>query len=291
MPFRPASCLAALLVSAAQAIAVGAAAAPPVEQGSDKPSPTDAITAADPLLLADSALQGRRLFEAQMYLDRLAADPRPDALLLRAELALLQGRPHTTLALLALPGADATPACRAGAAAAMALLQIEQTGQAQARSEALDSRCSADAFHWRARGRIAYAMGDVRAATDAFRRALALRPSDRGTENDLAVSLIAAGDAEQAAMILAELLRHAPESGDVSLNLDFANAMRGIEPVRRPQDDDRQWSVRLETAGQGARQAGRIKLAESLLARAVIHRPRHDHGLWQQYAEVAGRDD
>lgn len=291
MPFRPASCLAALLVCAVQASGAGAASPPPVEQGSVDPGPADGGAAADPLLLADSALQGRRLFEAQMYLDQLAADPRPDALLLRAELALLQGRPHETLALLARLDDDSTPVCRTMAAAAMALLQVGQAGQAHARSEAFDSRCSADAFYWRARGRVAYAMDDIPAALASFRQALALRPSDRGTQNDLAVSLIAAGDAEEAARMLAELLRHAPEAGDIALNLDFANAMRGIEPVRRPQDDDRLWSLRLETAGQGARRASRIRLAESLLARALIHRPRHDDGLWQQYVEVAGHDD
>jgi Flp pilus assembly protein TadD len=291
MPCRPATCLAALLVSAAQATGAGAAPPPPVEQASANPDPSNGVAAADPLILADDALQGRRLFEAQMYLDLLAADPRPEALLLRAELALLRGRPHEALALLARPGADSTPVCRTGAAAAMALLQVGRAEQASARSEALDSRCSADPFHWRTRGRISYARRDIPGALAAFRQALALQPSDPGIENDLAVSLIAAGDAEQAAGMLTELLRQAPEASDVSLNLDFANAMRGIEPVRRPQDDDQMWSIRLEMAGQGARQARRIKLAESLLARALLNRPRHDDALWQQYAEVAGRDD
>ena len=83
----------------------------------------------------------------------------------------------------------------------------------------------------------------------------------------------------------------APEAADVSLNLDFANAMRGIAPARRPQDDDQMWSIRLQFAGRGARQAGRQKLAESLLARALLNRPRYDQGLWRQYAEVTARDD
>ena len=67
--------------------------------------------------------------------------------------------------------------------------------------------------------------------------------------------------------------------------------MRGIEPERRPQEDDDMWSLRLQFAGQGARQASRLDLAEALLARALINRPRYDHKLWQQYAEVTGRDD
>ena len=279
------------LLFAAQAPGANAAPPAPAEQAADKPLPTDVAPEADPLLLADSALHGRRHFEAEAYLERLAADPRPEALLLRAELALLSGRPRETIALLDRLDADPSLLCRAGTAAAMALLQLGEADQAKARSDALGDSCSHDAFFWRAQGRIAHARGDVGAAVAAFREALALHPSDDGTENDLAVSLIAAGDAEQASRLLSALRQRAPEAADVSLNLDFANAMRGIEPERRQQDDDQMWSLRLQFAGQGARQASRQKLAESLFARALLNRPRYDQGLWQQYAEVVGRDD
>lgn len=252
--------------------------------------PSD-TTEADPLLLADSALQGRRLFEAEAYLDRLAADPRSEALLLRAELALLSGDPREALILLDRVTADADLACRAGAAKAMALLQFARAEEAKAGLDMLGDRCSSDAFYWRSQGRIAYAKGDIATAVAAFRAALALHPSDPGMANDLAVTLIAAGDADQASSLLGVLLRRSPRATEVSLNLDFANAMRGMAPERRPQEDDDMWSTRLQFAGQGARQAHRQKLAESLLAQALLIRPRYDLGLWQQYSEVAGRND
>lgn len=291
MRSRLALCLMVPLLSAAQAPGANAAPPAPAEQAAGNPLPTAETSEADPLLLADSALHGRRHFEAEAYLERLVADPRPEALLLRAELALLSGRPREAIALLDRLDAEPSLVCRAGAAAAMALLQLGEADQANARSDALGNSCSDDAFFWRSQGRIAYARGDIDAAVAAFREALALHPSDDGTENDLAVSLIAAGDAEQASGLLSALRHRSPEAADVSLNLDFANAMRGIAPARRPQDDDHMWSIRLQFAGQGARQAGRQKLAESLFARALLNRPRYDQGLWRQYADVTARDD
>jgi hypothetical protein len=39
----------------------------------------------------------------------------------------------------------------------------------------------------------------------------------------------------------------------------------------------------------GARRAGRTGLAEALFLQALIERPRHDAGLWQQYSDVSGQ--
>lgn len=291
MRSRLVNCLMVALLSVARAS--GAHASPPdvAEHVPDNRLPSGEMSGTDPLLLADSALQGRRLFEAEAYRAQLAADPRPEALLLRAELALISGNPGEAIALIDRVGADSTFVCRAEAVATTALLQLGQPDLAKIRSDALGSSCWADAFYWRSKGRIAYARSDIDTSVAAFREALVLQPSDRGTENDLAVSLIAAGDAEQASRLLGALLHRSPDATDVSLNLDFANAMRGIEPERRPREDDDMWSLRLQFAGQGARQARRLDLAGALLARALINRPRYDHKLWQQYAEVTGRDD
>ena len=291
MRFRLVNCLMVALLSVVPAS--GAHASPPdvAEHVPDNLLPSGEMSGTDPLLLADSALQGRRFFEAEAYRAQLAADPRPEALLLRAELALLSGSPGEAIALIDRVRANSTYVCRAEAVATTALLQLGQPDLAKMRSDAVDNSCRADAFYWRSKGRIAYARSDIGTSVAAFREALVLRPSDQGTENDLAVSLIAAGDAEQASRLLGGLLDRSPDATDISLNLDFANAMRGIEPERRPHEDDNMWSLRLQFAGQGARQAGRLDLAEALLARAMINRPRYDHKLWQQYAEVTGRDD
>lgn len=271
----------------------GAIAAPsaasPMDVGNVPPATEGA--AVDPVILADRALQGRRIFEAEAYRALLAADSRPEARLLRAELALMSGDPTEAMALLGLVDADPMLRCRAGGVAAAALLQLEQLDRAQTQSDALKNSCWNDPFYWRAKGRIAYARSAFDAAVAAFREALVLDPSDQGTKSDLAVSLISVGNASEAAQLLAELLRQSPEAKDILLNLDYANAMRGIEPVRGPQEDDNMWSIRLQFAGQGAQQGGRKTLAASLLARALLNRPRYDQGLWQQYSEAGANND
>ncbi|MBL0915587.1 MAG: tetratricopeptide repeat protein [Sphingopyxis sp.] len=277
--------LAVLAWSVPAAAADAPAGEPQQTAPSDQPG-TDLIRA------ADLALQGGRLVEARLLLERLEVQgvpADPTIVLLKAELLLASGLPAEAKPLLAtLAGADA-PACRVATATALADIQTGAIGAAEAQLDAQAANCAADPVYWRATGWVALGLGRRAAAAEAYRRALALSPDSDAIRNELAVALIANGQAEEAAGLLAGVLGDQPYRQDVSLNLDFANAMLGRNPARRAWESDAFWSRRLETAAEGARQAGRAGLAEALFARALIERPRHDERLWQHYAEVAVR--
>lgn len=269
----------------------------------DDPSPPEA--AAPPragdrperIRAADLALQGGRLVEAQALLDDLRDQPGADQAddaqedqirLLHAELLLATDQPAEARQWLAALRGPEGQSCRASAALAMAEIATGELAAADTLLRGQEAPCAQDPVFWRALGQASLGLGRPAAAADAYRRALALQPGNDAVRNDLAVVLIATGDAAGAADLLADLLRREPGRQDATINLDFANAMLGRTPQRRVDDSDAFWSRRLQYAGSGARRAGRTGLAEALFAQALIERPRHDQALWRQYSEVAG---
>jgi predicted Zn-dependent protease len=240
---------------------------------------------------ADLALRGERLIEAQALLERLArmpldANQRDDVVLLRAEFMVATGRPVEARRLLETLGA-AREGCRVVAALAAADIQSDAFAAAEMDLRSAQGRCAEEPVYWRALGQASLRLKLSSAAVNAYRQALLLDPDNYGIGNDLAVALIADSKAAEAAGLLAAILRELPDRADVAINLDYAGAMLGQIPQRRPSDDDAFWSRRLQYAGSGARSAGRVGLAEALYARALLENPRHDETLWQQYAEVA----
>lgn len=241
---------------------------------------------------ADLALRGNRLIEARALLDTLdGLQPHGgrtgDVALLRAEFLIAMGRPIEARQLLETVGAEARAQCRVMAALAMADIQNQLFANAETQLRSAEGRCTEDPVFWRALGQASLGLGRSFAAVDAYRRALVLDPDDWGMQNDLAVALIADGNAIEALGLLAAILRQAPDREDVAINLDYAGATLGRIPQRRSVDNDAFWSRRLQFAGAGARHAGRLRLAEALYARALMECPRHDEALWQQYVEAA----
>lgn len=248
---------------------------------------------ADDLVRAvDLALRGERLIEVEALFERLGRMPlddrqRGDIVLLRAEFMVATGRPGEARRLLETLGAAAREQCRVVAALAAADIQTDAFASAERDLRAAQGRCADDPVYWRALGQAGLGLQLSSAAVDAYRRALILDPGNHGLQNDLAVALIADGNTAEAVGLLAGILREAPDRQDVAINLDYAGAILGQVPYRRPADDDAFWSRRLQYAGSGARHAGRAKLAEALYAQALMESPRHDETLWQQYAEAA----
>lgn len=251
-----------------------------------------ALPVADFVQAADLALQGGRLVEARILIERLddaGAGNDPTVALLRAELLLALGRPVEAKQILAMMAGSEPLECRVATAMALADIQTGALADAETRLDARTADCITDPVYWRAIGWVALGLGRRAAAAEAYRRALALRPENDAIRNDLAVALIANEQAEEAAGLLASLLDREPRRQDVALNLDYANAMIRRDPVRRPWESDAFWSRRLEMAAEGARRAGHSGFAEALLAKALIERPQHDERLWQQYSAVAVR--
>jgi len=241
---------------------------------------------------ADLALRGERLVEAQALFVRLGSmlldnRQRGDVALLRAELMVATGHPGEARQLLETLAVAAREQCRVVAALATTDIQIDAFASADRDLRAAQGRCAHDPVYWRALGRASLGLGLSAAAVDAYRRALTLEPDDHGLQNDLAVALTADGKTVEAIGLLAAILRKDPDRREVAINLDYAGAILGQIPYRRPADDDAFWSRRLQYAGSGALHAGRAKLAEALYAQALLENPRHDETLWQQYAEAA----
>lgn len=255
------------------------------------PVPED-VTRAQKVAAADLALQGNRLIEAQALLTQLAQTPGdPDEakiILMRAELMVATARPDAARALLATLGDRDVPICRVSTAYALADLQDGRLADADGRLQAQAAACSDDVVFWSALGQARLGLARAADAVDAYRHALALRTDSALLRNDLAVALLAAGEAGEANFILADLFTRHPTDMDVAVNLDFAGGMLGRMPQRRDSDDGSFWSRRLQAAGLGARRAGRANMAEALFAQALLARPRHDAELWRQYSEVAG---
>lgn len=284
---RVASCLIAAALSAVSPLS---AAASEAVAPSPVPVATSAAERAMLVHAADLALQGNRLVEAQTLLDRLAANPGDDrdlVDLMHAELLVATGRGAEALAILDTLDDRSGDGCRIRAAKGMASMQSGDLPGADAVLLGGAADCERDPVMLRARGRLHLARERPAAAADAFARALELRPDDDAIRNDLAVALIASGDAARAIPVLTALTRREPQATEARINLDYANGMLGQMPARRDADDDLSWSRRLQYAGYGAWAAGRKALAEALLGQALVERPRHDAQLWRQYSEVS----
>lgn len=250
------------------------------------------IGRAEKIAAADDALQGGRLVEAQALLDQLGTKPDGKGAekieLLRAELMVANRKPDEARAALAsLAGRD-VPACRYATAYALADMQGGQLADAQARLRGHEPDCGDEPVFWSALGQASLALEQPQAAVEAYRRALQLRPDNDMMRNDLAVALMASGDATAAAELLRDLSRRRPDDSDVTINLDFAAGMMGQMPQRHDTDNASFWSFRLQSAGLGARKAGLTGMAEALFSQALLARPRHDPELWRQYSEVSG---
>lgn len=241
----------------------------------------------------DQALAGGRLVEAKELLARLevegaARDPR--LALLRAEWLIAVGRAADALPVLAVIDSDEPTRCRIVAAKSMALLATaawDDADQLFAREEA---SCSDEPVYWRGRGRLHLARTRPAEAVAALRRATALDPSNDEVEGELAVALLALGEAGDAVRLLAALAPRNPARADIRINLDYGYGMLGQRPSRAVGDDDMFWSRRLQYAGLGASRADRRRLAEAMLGQAILVRPRHDAELWRQYEELGGMD-
>lgn len=262
----------------------------------ETPSPTVMATApvADQeqsIEAVDSALRGGRLVEAKALLDGLHAVDDGRLALLRAEWLLFSGRPADAASLLdGLPESERTT-CRGAIALATAQLRLNRVEAGRTQLTGREGDCRDDPAYWRLFGQLELKAGHPASATAALRRAHALRPDDADAANDLAVALLADGLPAEAVDILSLIAPRRPGDAEARLNLDFANGMLGRAPSRADRDDDARWSQRLQSAGAGARRAGRIPLAEALYAQALIERPRHDERLWRQYEEATQGHD
>lgn len=244
------------------------------------------------LRAADQALAGRRLVEAKGLLDRLeddrawAEDPRVK--LLHAEWLIASDRPADAWSRLTGIDEESVPGCRVVSAKAIALLQLNEMERADQLFAGHQAACRDFPIFWRSLGRLHFVRGRFDAAIDALNTAAVLDPADDALQGDLAVVLIAAGKAGDAASLLTQLLARQPDAAILRLNLDHAHGMLGQRPSRGAHDDDMFWSRRLQSAGLGAQRANHPALAEALLGLALIVRPRHDEQLWTQYAAAAG---
>lgn len=247
------------------------------------------VPLAGDLVALDQALAGGRLVEAKDLLDRLEAegtDRDPRLLLLRAEWLIAVGRAADALPLLATIDIEAPTRCRVVAATTMALLDTAALDDADVLLAREETSCSAEPVYWRGLGRLHLARTRPAEAVTALRRAAALEPANDEVQSELAVALLALGEASDAVRLLAALSLRDPARADIRINLDYAYGMLGQRPSRAAGDDDMFWSRRLQYAGLGARRADRGRLAESMLGQAILVRPRHDAELWRQYDAV-----
>lgn len=262
------------------------------EPAGSSASETDSARA-DMLRAVDDALAGQRYVEAGALLDRLAKQPggdNGDIALMRAEWLIAVGRPSEAVPLLTSINAHERWQCRKLSAEMAALVQISDFDRADRVVTSAENACREDPVFWRSSGRLYLARDRALSAIVAFRNSLSLDPANIGVRGDLGVALIFAGDGVEAARVLSGLLILDPDQAEARINLDYANGMLGQQPSRRSSDSDLMWSRRLQYAGLGAERANHPLLAEALLSRALLERPRHDEQLWQQYAAVTGRD-
>lgn len=246
---------------------------------------------ADSLVAIDQALAGGRLVEAKDLLDRLEAedtDRDPRLTLLRAEWFIAVDRAADALPLLAVIEGEVPTRCRVVAAKTMALLATAAWDDADLLLAREEAACSGEPVYWRGLGRLHLAHTRPAEAVAALRRAATLEATNDEVQGELAVALLALGDAGDAVQLLADIARRDPTRADIRVNLDYAHGMLGQRPSRAAGDDDMFWSRRLQYAGLGARRADRARLAEAMLGQAILVRPRHDAELWRQYDEVSG---
>lgn len=284
----PALMLMAVVGVFAPQLAIAQNGEPSIEFAEAPPAPL-----ADGLVALDQALAGGRLVEAKDLLDRLeteGTDRDPRLILLRAEWLIAVGRAADALPLLAVIDSEVPTRCRVVAATTMALLDTAALDDADLLLAREEQSCSGEPVYWRGFGRLHLARVRPAEAVAALRRAAALEPTNDEIQGELAVALLALGDAGDAVQLLAALARRDPARADIRINLDYAHGMLGQRPSRAPGDDDMFWSRRLQYAGLGARRADRARLAEAMLGQAILVRPRHDAELWRQYEEVSGMD-
>ena len=239
----------------------------------------------------DKALQGDRLTEAGLLLDKLEeignSDVAPQVALLRSEYLLASGRAGEARARLTDISVPAALTCRLLLARALASLESSSEASGEDWSGAAENSCAASPLYWSLRARTELARGAFHLAVTSYEEALALAPDDDELAGDLAVALLAAGDARSAELRLDQLLKRHAQDKVVLLNLDFARAMLGRLPIRNDTEDLETWSRRLEAAAKGAQRSGRKTLAEALYSQALIARPKHDPRLWDEYAKVS----
>lgn len=238
----------------------------------------------------DAALQGERLAEAQALLDDMSS-PHEDGqadnfLLLRAELLLASGRATDAKKLLESIEPNGPRNCRQISAMAIADMQTDNDVVALEWLAADSDLCSEEPIFWRALGLARLKRGEAAAALDALRKAHILRSGDKGIANDLAVTLIANGNIDEASNLLTRILHADPANVSARINLDFAQGILGHAPSRHGGDSDQFWSERLQAAGDGAQSADNPGLAAALFAQALVASPTHDGKLWAQYRKV-----
>lgn len=194
---------------------------------------------------------------------------------LRAELAIEQGLIADASKIMASVERDASLHCRIARINGLTAAARDQRDVAIDLLGEVAEDCAADWRVWTGLGILLGEQHEAAASRFAFTKAFSL--SDRPEVRRLyARTLIDLDDPLSAARELQLHLSRYSHDREARLLLDFANAMRGLEPDRMADEPNESWASRLAEAGQGARRAGHTDLARALFAQALLVSPRYD---------------
>jgi Flp pilus assembly protein TadD len=234
---------------------------------------TAASAPTDDLPLIAAAIRSGRLIQADLMLLRIPAassgDNSPEVDILRAQLALAQGRDQEAKSRFDTLAPRMLDDCRVLVGGGIAESSLGNADVAIMRLERAAPRCDLDWDAWSALGR-AY---DVKLrwpdSDRAYARAIARGGQRPALLNDVAVSLIKQKRFAEATALLGTALTKAPSDARIVNNLDIAAGALGRMPVRGVTDTTSRWAERLNNAGYSAMLAGRTDDARRWLTAAV----------------------
>jgi Flp pilus assembly protein TadD len=169
---------------------------------------------------------------------------------------------------------------RALHAAGLCLLLTDRAGEAE---EKLERAVAADPASWRTWNALGRARDAHRAwgdAATAYRRALALAPNEAAVLNNYGLSLLSAGDPDQAALLFGRALEASPDLAPAETNLRLALALQGRYEQALAGVAAEDQPAALNNAGYAALLRGDYDKARALLLQAIELSPSFYQPAW-----------
>ena len=245
------------------------------------------------LEMAEQAIAGGRLSEAEQLLERVflvdAANVR--AQLALAELRLASGDPAQAVGAFVRLVEDPVvgPRARQGAGIAMLLIDAAETGV-----EHLRAAVEADSTLWRAwnaLGSYYDSLGQWEAAAEAYGKALAERSDEAMLYNNRGFSFLMQGRLDEAVLDLQRALHLDPDMGPAQVNLRMALAWSGRYAHAMMGATDEDMPRILNNVGYVALLRGDFDNAEAYLQRAMEADPSFNKIAWRNLAYLRDMRD
>jgi Flp pilus assembly protein TadD len=230
-------------------------------------------TACDGPLLEQAliALQGGRLVQTELMLRTMSDQCREDRGFreLAASFSLKRGRAAEALQAYTALASERPDYPQYAAGAGRSAVVLGRTDEAIAWL-AKATAAGAGWEAWNALGAAYDRRSDWQLSALAYRKALALAPSEPSVLNNFGWSLVLQRRSADAVGYLESASRLAPNSQRIKNNLLVARAFVGHFPdARAPSESTSAHAARLNNAGYAAWTAGNVRAARSLLSRAI----------------------